>query len=69
MHYHYFTLEQRQSLQQVLRAQLGETPRLASALERLREPDFGVCVDCGQDIPFVRLQANPAAIRCRACAP
>jgi DnaK suppressor protein len=68
MHYHYFTLEQRQSLQQLMQAKLGETPHLKTALERLRSPDYGICVDCGKDIAFVRLQADPAALHCQDCA-
>ncbi|WP_432257342.1 TraR/DksA family transcriptional regulator [Cupriavidus sp. TMH.W2] len=27
----------------------------------------GVCIDCQQAIPFARLQAYPAAMRCTAC--
>ena len=37
------------------------------ALVRLHTPDFGECADCGEDIPFIRLQANPLATRCTAC--
>ena len=37
------------------------------ALKRLHTPDYGECVDCSEDIPFVRLQANPMATRCTAC--
>jgi RNA polymerase-binding transcription factor DksA len=68
MHYHYFTLEQRDALTQSMKANFEGEP-LQKALERLREPDFGVCAACGRDIPFVRLQENPAAIHCRGCAP
>jgi DnaK suppressor protein len=38
-----------------------------AALERLHEPDFGVCEDCYAEIPFARLAANPVATRCVAC--
>jgi len=37
------------------------------ALERIHGPEFGVCRDCGRDIPFARLQANPIATRCHDC--
>jgi RNA polymerase-binding transcription factor DksA len=37
------------------------------ALERLHTPEFGICADCGADIPYVRLHAQPSAARCVAC--
>jgi RNA polymerase-binding protein DksA len=37
------------------------------AAMRLHTPDYGVCDDCGGEIPFVRLEAVPAATRCFAC--
>ena len=37
------------------------------ALERLREGKYGICEDCGQRIPSVRLQFQPAATRCVGC--
>ncbi len=38
-----------------------------AALKRLHSPDFGICQDCGSDIPYARLEAQPTAIRCRGC--
>ncbi|MGQ0509766.1 MAG: TraR/DksA family transcriptional regulator [Betaproteobacteria bacterium] len=38
-----------------------------AALKRIHEPGFGVCADCEEDIPFARLAANPASMRCIAC--
>ena len=40
---------------------------LGDALARLHTPDYGVCNDCGADIPYVRLQADPLRKRCPAC--
>jgi DnaK suppressor protein len=37
------------------------------ALGRLNDPAYGLCADCGVDIPYARLLANPAATRCIAC--
>jgi RNA polymerase-binding transcription factor len=37
------------------------------ALARLADGSYGACVDCGADIPYARLAAYPAAIRCVAC--
>jgi DnaK suppressor protein len=34
---------------------------------RLHEPDYGVCADCGADIPFARLSVYPTAARCIDC--
>ncbi|MEO8202797.1 MAG: TraR/DksA family transcriptional regulator [Betaproteobacteria bacterium] len=44
--------------------ELGE---IEAALARLHAPEFGQCSACGADIPFARLQANPAALRCVGC--
>lgn len=38
-----------------------------AALDRLHEPDFGLCEDCYAEIPYARLSANPVATRCTAC--
>ena len=65
MHYHYFTLEQRSTLARLL-SELPEDER-QSALERLHAPDYGVCEECGADIPFVRLMSDPLRRRCRDC--
>jgi RNA polymerase-binding transcription factor DksA len=39
----------------------------AAALERLRSPDFGICVECGRDIAYNLLKANPFARLCGKC--
>jgi len=67
MHYRYFTLEQRGSLEQALRAELAG-PALDDALGRLRSADYGVCESCGGDIPFRRLISEPLARRCADCS-
>ena len=40
---------------------------LDAAFKRLDAPDYGLCEDCGANIPAKRLIANPAATRCVAC--
>jgi len=67
MHYHYFTLEQRESLEREIRSNLMG-PALDSALGRLRSADYGVCDTCGADIPFRRLRTDPLARRCPHCS-
>jgi len=66
MHYHYFTLEQRESLRNLMIASLEGEP-LQKALERLHEPDYGTCMRCGKDIAYALLADDPARIICRDC--
>jgi len=68
LHYHYLTIEQRETLEKLIRSRTEPGPRLATALERLHQPDYGVCIECGKDIGFVRLEADPSALHCQACA-
>ena len=44
--------------------ELGE---VSNALRRLHGGDYGLCADCGTEIPFDRLKAEPGALRCVAC--
>ena len=44
-----------------------ELRRIDSALTRLSDGSYGTCVDCGQDIPVARLNAEPTAERCIRC--
>lgn len=37
------------------------------ALLSIDEGTYGVCVDCGEDIPVARLSAMPFALRCVDC--
>ncbi len=50
-----------------LERDLAELRSLEAALARLREGRYGVCVHCGGEIEFARLQREPAAIRCFEC--
>lgn len=52
------------ALSELDRQELGQIGR---ALGRLDDEDFGICIDCGQTIPFERLKAEPYALRCVAC--
>jgi len=40
---------------------------LDDALERMEEGTYGVCLSCGVEIPYARLQAQPAARHCVPC--
>jgi RNA polymerase-binding transcription factor DksA len=46
---------------------IGELRQLDEARRRFDEGSYGVCIDCGRDIDYRRLRANPAAIRCIHC--
>ena len=40
---------------------------IEAALARIDSEEYGVCLDCGNSIPGVRLDAIPWAVRCVAC--
>ena len=40
---------------------------IEDALRRLKTGAYGTCLDCGESIPALRLQALPFAERCRDC--
>ncbi|HEY9530535.1 MAG TPA: TraR/DksA C4-type zinc finger protein [Burkholderiales bacterium] len=65
MHYHYFTIEQRESLERRIRSDKASDAQ--QTLQRLHSPDYGVCRRCGADIPYVQLMASPATLYCAAC--
>jgi RNA polymerase-binding transcription factor DksA len=46
---------------------LEELRALEMAQERLDGGSFGSCLDCGGEIEFERLLAQPAALRCYDC--
>ena len=46
---------------------LEELRGLEAALRRIADGGFGLCADCGAEIPLERLRAQPGAARCVAC--
>ena len=46
---------------------LSELRTLDTARARMDEGSYGICSNCGQDIGFERLRANPGAERCIRC--
>jgi RNA polymerase-binding protein DksA len=46
---------------------LRELRELEAALARIDQGTYGECVDCGRDIGFERLMAQPTARRCIEC--
>lgn len=49
----------------VLRAEAAE---VRAALGRIASGTYGTCANCGTAIPRARLEAQPTATRCIACA-
>ncbi|HEX4210082.1 MAG TPA: TraR/DksA C4-type zinc finger protein [Candidatus Binataceae bacterium] len=41
--------------------------RIDSALAQLEQGDYGICANCGEEIPLARLEAVPFAIYCVDC--
>lgn len=53
-----FTLDARES---------AELDAIDAALKRIEAGSYGVCIDCGADIPAPRLHAAPETPRCVDC--
>ena len=45
-----------------------ERARIAAALVRIDEEEYGFCTDCGDDIAKARLDHDPALPLCLSCA-
>ena len=41
--------------------------QLEESLKNLENEDFGVCIDCGEDIEFKRIKSNPVVKKCFDC--
>ena len=46
----------------------AQLKQVAAALERIAKNDYGWCVDCGEYIDAKRLEFDPTALFCIACA-
>lgn len=44
-----------------------ELGAVGAALARMASEEYGLCSDCGTEIPFDRLKVEPAALRCVPC--
>ncbi len=51
----------------ILAAAKARRVLVTEALRRLDEGSYGLCVDCGKDVPGGRLEAKPEAARCVTC--
>jgi DnaK suppressor protein len=50
-----------------LRAAKSRLNKLARALKKINDPDFGICFICEQSVPFTRLIEMPEMSRCVRC--
>lgn len=44
-----------------------ELRAIEQARARMEDGSYGTCIQCGEEIAFERLKANPAALRCVDC--
>lgn len=46
---------------------LEEINDIDGAIARMHSGVYGICIDCGDPVPYARLQAYPTAKRCEPC--
>lgn len=46
---------------------IAELRAIDAALDAIGDGSYGMCADCGEEIPAARLKAQPLAVRCVAC--
>ncbi|MDT8317813.1 MAG: TraR/DksA C4-type zinc finger protein [bacterium] len=51
-----------------LRSSRSRLSMLMSALKRIDDPDFGICIECEEPIPAGRLLIMPESRKCVHCA-
>ena len=51
-----------------LRRACNKLSRLEQMLRKMDDPDFGLCRECEEPVPFARLMAMPESDLCVACA-
>jgi RNA polymerase-binding protein DksA len=61
-------LEEQVALEAIEERKREEMAEIRAALKRIATGSYGICENCGAEIPEVRLTALPTAVRCIACA-
>ncbi|MFC1811428.1 TraR/DksA family transcriptional regulator [Thermodesulfobacteriota bacterium] len=62
------SLDEGQSLQFRIRSRESNlVKKIESALQRIDDGEFGICEDCGEEIPFNRLMVRPVTTKCIQC--
>lgn len=59
---------ERQLVIAMIEAAEAELAELERAVEMVRSPEYGRCVECGRPIGIDRLRARPATTRCVDCS-
>ena len=57
-----------ETLEETQRTALEEVVQIRHALRRMEAGQYGICEDCGEEIPAARLNVLPFATRCVDCA-
>ena len=60
-------IQQQRMVQANRAAMRRRLQQVRAALRRFREDEYGVCVNCGEDVGLRRLEAQPEAPFCIAC--
>ena len=61
-------MQQQAMAQATQRQRENEIQRIGNALRRMDEDEYGMCVQCGEDIAEKRLEIDPAVTHCVRCA-
>ncbi len=64
---HLKVLEERSVLATIGSITRSSLDEVLAALERIDDGTYGDCLDCGNQIPFARLEVMPAARYCVSC--
>ncbi len=55
-------------IEAALRTKKVELSKLEKAISKIDDPQFGICVRCGNPIPEGRIMLMPGATRCVSCS-
>ncbi len=62
------SMDREQELTLIGKARLREQLRdIENALAHMEHNAYGLCIRCGEDIPFARLRVQPSAVLCVSC--
>lgn len=61
-------LQNQAMAQETQRRRSQERLRIAAALQRIEEDEYGWCAECGEAIAPKRLDVDPMAVMCAKCA-
>lgn len=51
----------------ILDRHIDDMRDIEASLQRIKHGEYGVCIDCGEEVGFARLMAYPTAKRCIIC--